>query len=177
LRLNSKALFKPSLKEEKLIIIDDDIPEKIPEITKKERMAIKTLREMPIRKTRKEKQQQPVAKVESSQSDDGIEQDLTYSLEIQELSESYKEETTSLSKPVKKDIVEEASSKGHKYGTRPKKPKLSIDLNRHASEEDQDEHRAETKDAPGKQRTEEFQIAIKELKQENQTLETWNAKL
>jgi hypothetical protein len=55
LRLNSKALFKPSLKEEKLIIIDDDIPEKNPKITKKERLAIKTLREMPIRKTRKEK--------------------------------------------------------------------------------------------------------------------------
>jgi hypothetical protein len=46
------------MKEEKLIIIDDDdILEKIPEITKKERMEIKTLREMPIRKTRKEKQQ------------------------------------------------------------------------------------------------------------------------
>jgi hypothetical protein len=34
-------------------------------------MEIKTLREMPIRKTRMEKQQQPVAKIESSQSDDG----------------------------------------------------------------------------------------------------------
>jgi t-SNARE complex subunit (syntaxin) len=61
--------------------------------------------EMPIRKNRKEKQQQPAAKVESSQSDDGTEEDLTYSPEIQELFESYKEETTSLSKPVKKDIV------------------------------------------------------------------------
>jgi hypothetical protein len=49
--MNSKALFKPSLKEEKLIIIDDDIPEKIPEITKKKRLEIKTLREIPIRKT------------------------------------------------------------------------------------------------------------------------------
>jgi hypothetical protein len=72
------------------------------------------------------------------------------------LLESYKEETTNLSKPVEKDIVEEASSKGHKYGTRPKKPKISIDLNMPASEEDQGEHRTETKDAPGKQRTEEF---------------------
>jgi hypothetical protein len=58
LRLNSKALSKPSMKEEKLIIIDDDdILENILEITKKERMTIKTLREMPIRKTRKGKQQ------------------------------------------------------------------------------------------------------------------------
>jgi hypothetical protein len=35
MRMNSKALFKPSLKEENLIIIDDEIPEKTPEITKK----------------------------------------------------------------------------------------------------------------------------------------------
>ena len=49
-------------------------------------LAIKTLREIPIRKTRKEKQQQPMAKVESSQSDDGIEQDLNYSPKMQELS-------------------------------------------------------------------------------------------
>jgi hypothetical protein len=36
LRINSKAPFKPSLKKEKLIIIDDDdILEKIPDITKK----------------------------------------------------------------------------------------------------------------------------------------------
>jgi hypothetical protein len=55
MRLNSKALFKPSLKEEKIINIDYDIPEKTPKITKKERLAIKTLRKMPIRKTRKEK--------------------------------------------------------------------------------------------------------------------------
>jgi hypothetical protein len=93
------------------------------------------------------------------------------------LSESYKEETTRLYKSVKMDIVEEASSKVHKYGTRTKKPKLSIDLNKPALEEDQDEHMVETKDAQGKQSTEEFQIVIKYLKQENQTFETWNAKL
>jgi len=34
---------------------------------------------------------------------------------------------------LKRDIVEEAYSKGHKYGTRPAEPKLSIDLNRPAS--------------------------------------------
>jgi hypothetical protein len=55
LRLNSKSLFKPSLKKEKLIVIDDETPEEIPKITKKERLAIRTLKEMPIRKTRKHK--------------------------------------------------------------------------------------------------------------------------
>jgi hypothetical protein len=63
---------------------------------------------------------------------------------MQEHSNSYVEETIILTIPVKKDIVEEASSKGHKYGTRPKKPKLSIDLNKPASEEDHDEHNAKT---------------------------------
>jgi hypothetical protein len=55
-----------------------------------------------------------------------------------------------LSKPVKKDIVEEASSKRHKYETRSRKPKLSIDLKKPALEEDHDEHRAETKDVYSK---------------------------
>jgi hypothetical protein len=132
LRLNSKVMFKPSLKKEKLIFIDDETSEETLDITKKERLAIKTLREMPLRKTRKEKQ------------DDGMEQDPTYSPEIQELSKSYKEETTNLSKLVKKYIVEEASSKGHKYGTSPKKRKLSVDLNKPASEEDQNENKVET---------------------------------
>jgi len=49
-------------------------------------LAIKTLREVPIRKTRKERQQQPMDKIESSQSYDGIEQDLKYSPKMQELS-------------------------------------------------------------------------------------------
>jgi hypothetical protein len=114
-------------------------------------MAIRNLKEMPIRKTRKEKKQHPMSKVESSQSDDGTEQDLTYSPEMQELSESYMEETYNLSKPVKKDIIEETSSKEHKYERKSRKPKRSIDLNRPASEEDQDQDRVETEDAPEKQ--------------------------
>jgi hypothetical protein len=52
MRLNSKALFKPSLKEEKFIIINDEIPQNTPKITNEERLEIKTLREMPIRKIR-----------------------------------------------------------------------------------------------------------------------------
>jgi hypothetical protein len=35
LRLNSKSMFKPSLKKENLIILDDDNLEKNPEITEK----------------------------------------------------------------------------------------------------------------------------------------------
>jgi hypothetical protein len=49
---------------------------------------------------------------------------------------------------------------------RPRKPKLSIDMNRHASEENYGEYRVETWDALGKQKIEELQAAIKELKQE-----------
>jgi hypothetical protein len=54
-----------------LIVIIDDIPKKTPNITKKERLVIITPKEMPIGKTRKGKKQQPVSKVESSQSDNG----------------------------------------------------------------------------------------------------------
>jgi hypothetical protein len=53
-----------------------------------------------------------VAKVESSQSDDGTKQDLTCSIEMQELSESYMEETYNLSKPVKEEIIERNILKG-----------------------------------------------------------------
>jgi hypothetical protein len=45
LRLNSKALFKPSLKKDNLIILDDDITEEI------------------HKKTRKGKKKQPVPKI------------------------------------------------------------------------------------------------------------------
>jgi hypothetical protein len=42
---------------------------------------------------------------------------------MQELSKSYIEETYSLSKPMKKEIIEETSSKEHKYERKPRKPK------------------------------------------------------
>jgi hypothetical protein len=68
--------------------------------------------------------------------------------------ESYMEKGTSnLPKPAKKDIIEVKSLKGHKHERRPRKPKCSIDLNRPASEEDQDEDRAETGDVSKKQRS------------------------
>jgi hypothetical protein len=47
-----------------------------------------------------------MSKVESSQSDDGTEKDPTYSPEMKKLAESYIEETYSLSKPVKKEVIE-----------------------------------------------------------------------
>jgi hypothetical protein len=113
-------------------------------------LAIKTLRDMPRRKTRKGKQQQPTIKIESSQSDEGTKHDPTYNLEVQELSESYMEKTYNLSKVVKEEIIEETSSKEHKYERKCKKPKRSIDLNRPASEENQGEDREETEDGPKK---------------------------
>ena len=42
---------------------------------------------------------------------------------------------------MKEEIIEETSSKEHKYGRKGKKPKWSIDLNRPASEENQYEDR------------------------------------
>jgi hypothetical protein len=71
LRLNSKALFKPSLKEDNLIILDEDNIEKIP------------------KKTKKEKKQQPMPNIKSSHSEGEMEQDPTYTLEMHELPKLY----------------------------------------------------------------------------------------
>jgi hypothetical protein len=54
LRLNSKALFDPSLKEKKPIVIEDQDTDEDPSgFTNMEEMAIHTLKEMPIGKTKK----------------------------------------------------------------------------------------------------------------------------
>jgi hypothetical protein len=56
LRLNSKALFNPSLKEKNVIVIEDqDTNEELFGFTKKEEMAIHTLKEMLIGNTRKKR--------------------------------------------------------------------------------------------------------------------------
>jgi len=52
LRLKSKSLFNPSLKEHKLIVIEDqDTGEETPGFTNMEEMAIQTLKEMLMGKT------------------------------------------------------------------------------------------------------------------------------
>jgi hypothetical protein len=81
------------------------------------------------------------------------------------------EETYSLSKPVKEEIIEETSSKENWYERKPKKPRRSIDLNRPASEEDQDQDKAEIEDVPEKQGLEEYRTIIEDLRQHNQRLE------
>jgi hypothetical protein len=137
LRLKSKALFKPSLKEDNLIILEDDNSEQSP---KKGKLVSKSVKRKQTRVTKKGKKKQPLSKTKSSQSDEGTQHDPTYNPEIQELSDSYEERTYSPLKVVKEEIIEETSSKEHKYETRSKKPKLSIDLNMPALEEDHDEH-------------------------------------
>jgi hypothetical protein len=61
-----------------------------------------------------------------------------------------------LSKSIENEVVKKSPSKEHKYGIRPRKPKLSIDLNRLAPEEDYGECREETRDTPRKQKIEEL---------------------
>jgi hypothetical protein len=117
-RLNSKSLFKPSLKEDNLIILDEDDKEKIPKMT------------------RKENKQQPMLNVESSHSEGEMEQDPTYTLEMHELPELYTQEIQILSKSAENEVIKRSPSKEHKYGMRPRKPKISLDLNKIAPEED-----------------------------------------
>jgi hypothetical protein len=71
LRLNSKAMFKPSLKKDNLIILDEDDKEKIP------------------KKNIKEKKQYRVLNIESSHSEGEMEQDPTYTPEMHELPNIY----------------------------------------------------------------------------------------
>jgi predicted RNase H-like nuclease (RuvC/YqgF family) len=59
---------------------------------------------------------------------------------------------------------------------RSRKPKISIDLNIPAPEEDYGGCREETRDAP-KKNIKKLQEVIKELKHEKQALELWNGKL
>ena len=96
---------------------------------------------------------------------------------MHELPKLYTQEIQISSKSVEKEVLEELPSKEHKYGMRPKKLKLSIDLNRHAYEENYGEYKEETWDALGKQKIEELQATIKESKQEKRALELWNTKL
>jgi len=51
--LNAKAIFDPSLKKGQSIFIDDDTPKGIPTDTGKEAMATKTIKNIPMKKTRR----------------------------------------------------------------------------------------------------------------------------
>jgi hypothetical protein len=71
-RLNAKAIFDPSLKNDNPIIIDDDTLEGIPiDIGKKENV-IKTLKDIPMKKTRaiNSKRQRVISKIGIPKQDD-----------------------------------------------------------------------------------------------------------
>jgi hypothetical protein len=59
-----------------------------------------------------------------------------------------------LSKSIENEFVKKSPSKEHKYGMRPRKPKLSIDLNKPTPQEYYGECGAETWDTPWKQNIE-----------------------
>jgi hypothetical protein len=175
IRLKSKALFKPSLKEDNLIILEDDSPEQNPE---KGKMVCKYVRKKSTRASKRGKKLQPMFKIESSQSDEGLEHDPNYCSNMQELSNSYMEKEYSPRKYVKEEIIEETSSKEKKHYRKGKKPKISIGLNIYASvEENQSVNRETMQIEPIKHGIEEYHMTIKELKQENKALEVWNGKL
>jgi hypothetical protein len=115
--------------------------------------------------------------VESSHSEGEMEQGPMYTPEMHELLDIYTQKIQILSKYAKNEVIKRSPSKEHKYGMRPKNPKLSLYLNRFAPEEDYGECIEETGDTPGKQKIEELQTIVKELEQEKRTLELWNAKL
>jgi hypothetical protein len=152
LRLNSKAMFKPSLKKDNLIIIDEDVTEEV------------------LKKTAKGKKQLPQPDIDSSHS----EEDSTYVPEMYDLPKFDIQEIQSLSKSAEKktfersslkEIIKGSPSNEHKYEMRPRKPKLSIDLNRPASEEDCGGCQAGTGDVSTKQKIKKLQAVIKKSTQ------------
>jgi hypothetical protein len=104
--------------------------------------------------------------VKSSHLEGEMEQYLSYTPQMHELTELYTEEIQSLTKSAENEVVKRSPSKEHKFEMRLKKPKISLDLNKTALEEDYGEFREKTWDTPGKQNIEELQEIIKELKQE-----------
>ena len=74
-RLKSKSLFKPSLKEDNLIILEDDSPKQNLE---KRRLVSRSVKRKQTRTTKKGKKKQSLPNIESSQSYEGKQQDPTY---------------------------------------------------------------------------------------------------
>jgi len=109
-----------------MIILEDDSIEHTPE---KGKMVCRYVRKKSTRETKRGKKLQPMFNIESSQSDEWTEQDPTYSLEMQELSNSYMERAYIPPKYVIEEIIEETYSKEYKYDRKGKKPKIYIDLN------------------------------------------------
>jgi hypothetical protein len=159
LRQNSKVIFKPSLKEDNLIILDEKVTDLVP------------------KKTRKGKKLLLEPDIVSSHSGDKMEPDPTYVPEMYELLEVDTQEIQFFSKYAEKEIIKESPSNEPRYRMRSRKPKISIDLNRPAPEEDYGGCREETEDAPKNKKIKKFHTVIKELNFEKQALEFWKDKL
>jgi hypothetical protein len=61
-RLNAKALFDPSLKTGKPIVIEDDISKGTPGDTDSKETTKRTLKDLPMKKTTKRKRMTPAVK-------------------------------------------------------------------------------------------------------------------
>jgi hypothetical protein len=72
------------------------------------------------------------------------------------------------------EVASGSSSKSPKYEFRVKKPKFSIDLNRHAPDEDYTKFKVEKGDE--KDKVKELQTMIMTMKYKNWMIEQWNAK-
>jgi len=116
--LNSKDIFKPLLKKDNVIILDEEVIDEVP------------------KKPGKGKKQMEKPDLGSSHSKDKMELDPTYVLEMYELPEIDTREIQSFSKSTEKEIIKESPSNEHRYRLRSTKPKISIDLNIPAPKED-----------------------------------------
>jgi hypothetical protein len=134
LRMNSKDIFKPSLKKDNVIILDEEVTYEVPK--------------------KPGKGKKPLAQLDlgSSHSRDKMGPYPTYVPEMYELPEIDTKEIQFFYKSTDKDIIKESPSNEHRYRLRSRKPKISIDLNKSSLEEYYSGCRAETWDAPEKKR-------------------------
>jgi hypothetical protein len=191
LRLNSKALFHPSIKKENLIIIEDNSEDTMEEVERQTLASsshrLKEESEEQRKKHEKGKQiaqysRRPVTR-ETKRSGSVPETTLkgTYVInddvklendsfpeinQLQDVPETRKSKSTE-----EEDLSTGFSSK---YEIKLRKPRTSIDLNLPAPVEEHPEFRMETRKE--KDRVKELQGIIMKLRQEKSLVEKWNAK-
>jgi hypothetical protein len=132
LRLNSKALFNPSLKKNNLIILDDDTMEE----------------------TKEAKEQSPVIVSEDFEAKVKVEP--TY-----EMSDPNTTSAQSLEKFVTEGMTMDSSSDVQRYEFRARKPNISIDLNKPAPEENYEKCKEQVNNQ-SKQKIKKLQATCKE---------------
>jgi hypothetical protein len=175
-RLKSEAMFNPSIKEENVIVIEDD-SENVEENTRK-REKRTSFTKKPVNKEKRmiSPPTGPVTR-DSTRLAKDTEMDKGIS-ETPEYKQGYFEDSYRIS-DVPKSIDSASSDEEHslglvsKYQVKEKEPKVALNLNEPAPFEECSGFRVKIR--TDKERIKEFQKTIRQLKKETTQIEEWNA--